>query len=658
MIQARLFIIHGHRIKHARRERFWLRAGRLLRFFGMALMLLVACRFSSDDNSTPLPAIVTQPPPPSAFDSLTALTTTAAPDRDMADLAYRFRAVDAPRVARLQPPANEVGDVVQFWVKNRETGENERVEAALLYQSAELNMWVQVGVKVNAQQMAAAAARIERHILPTNHAFFGQEWQPGVDGDDRMNILHLSDIGAAAAAYFWSGDEYVTAVNPFSNQREMLYVSQKEAPIGSERYFTAVAHELQHLIQWYTDGNEESWLNEGLSELAVHVNGYEVERAGSYARQTDIQLTDLSQEEAVVAAHYAAAYLFSVYFLDRYGEAATRLLVRHPQNGRRGFEEVLHQLDPGLSFDDLFADWLAANALTSLGRGEGVFSYQDVDMPAITAEKIRRLPAVGQESVSQYGADYFRVTADSPVTFVFTGTQQINLIDAQPHSGRYAWFTLPADESDMRLTRRFDLTDVSSATFSFWAWYNIEEGWDYGYLAASTDDGRTWTLLETDSTTRDNPQGNSFGPGYTGRSGGGDQPIWVREDADLTPFVGGPVLVRFHYITDGAVQGPGFVIDDVTVPELDYADGFEGGEGGWEAAGFVRSTNVLPQRFILQQILIGEDDIQVNRLSVEENQRGLWRIPLGSRYNEAVIIVAGNTPVTRRAAAYAYEFSR
>jgi len=576
----------------------------------------------------------------------------------MADLAYRFRAVDSPRVARLQPTVYEVGDVAQFWFKNRATGVNARVEAALLYRSAELNMWVQVGVKVDEQQAAKAAAQIERQILPTNHAFFGLEWRPGVDGDDRMNILHLSDIGAGAAAYFWSGDEYVTAVNPFSNQREMLYISQKEAPIGSQRYYTAVAHELQHLIQWYTDGNEESWLNEGLSELAVHVNGYEVGRAASYARQPDIQLTDLSQEETVVAAHYAAAYLFSLYFLDRFGEAATRSLAQLPQNGRRGFEEALSQLEAGLSFDDLFADWLAANTLTSLGRGEGVFSYRDVEMPAISAEKIRRLPAAGQVSVSQYGADFFRVTGDVPVTFIFTGTQQINLIDAPPHNGRYAWFALPADESDMRLTRRFDLTQVSSATFSFWAWYDIEEGWDYGYLAVSTDNGRTWTLLETDTTTRDNPQGNSFGPGYTGRSGGGEQPIWVREEADLTPFVGGPIWVRFHYITDGAVQGQGFVIDDVTVPEVDYADDFEEGEGGWETAGFVRSTNVLPQRFILQQILIGEDDVQVTRLLVDENQRGQWRIPLGSRYNEAVIIVAGSTPITRQAAAYAYKFSR
>ena len=27
-------------------------------------------------------------------------------------------------------------------------------------------------------------------------------------------------------------------------------------------------------------------------------------------------------------------------------------------------------------------------------------------------------------------------------------------------------------------------------------WYEIEEGWDYAYVEASDDDGRTWHILE------------------------------------------------------------------------------------------------------------------------------------------------------------------
>ncbi len=32
--------------------------------------------------------------------------------------------------------------------------------------------------------------------------------------------------------------------------------------------YSVLAHEFQHMIHWYRDRNEESWMNEGFSELA------------------------------------------------------------------------------------------------------------------------------------------------------------------------------------------------------------------------------------------------------------------------------------------------------------------------------------------------------------------------------------------------------
>ena len=159
-------------------------------------------------------------------------------------------------------------------------------------------------------------------------------------------------------------------------------------------------------------------------------------------------------------------------------------------------------------------------------------------MPTMRPIVIRRLPESQETAVHQYGADYYHIKHDEPVTLVFTGTQQVNLIGTQPHYGRYFYATLPADESDMTMTRAFDLSELETATLTFWAWYEIEMGWDYGYVGVSLDNGRSWQLLETESSTFDNPQGNSFGAGYTGISGGGETAQWVQETADLTPFVG------------------------------------------------------------------------------------------------------------------------
>ena len=110
----------------------------------------------------------------------------------------------------------------------------------------------------------------------------------------------------------------------------------------------------------------------------------------------------------------------------------------------------------------------------------------------------------------------------------------------------------------MTLTRAFDLTGLSQATLEVWLWYDIEEDWDYAYIEVSTDAGQTWDILRGQYTTDSNPNGNSFGHAYSGKSGSADEaPDWVEEEIDLAPYVGQEILLRFEYITDGAQRtGP------------------------------------------------------------------------------------------------------
>jgi len=178
-------------------------------------------------------------------------------------------------------------------------------------------------------------------------------------------------------------------------------------------------------------------------------------------------------------------------------------------------------------------------------------------------------------------------------------------MDTQAHSGKYLWWSNRGDDSDMTLTREFDLTGVQKATLEYWCWYDIEEDWDYAYVEVSPDGGKTWEILTTPSGTPENPNGNSFGWGYTGQSDGGSKAEWIQETVDLTPYAGKRVLVRFEYITDDAVNRPGFALDDVSVPEIGYFSDFEADGGGWEAAGFARHANVLPQRWLVQLVLFG-----------------------------------------------------
>jgi len=205
----------------------------------------------------------------------------------------------------------------------------------------------------------------------------------------------------------------------------------------------------------------------------------------------------------------------------------------------------------------------------------------------------------------------------------------------------------------MTLTRAFDLSEVESVTLEFWTWYDIEENWDYAYVEVSTDGGQTWEILQAPSTTDYNPNGNSFGWAYTGMSGGGEEPRWIREEVDLSDYVGGEVLIRFEYITDDAVNHPGFTVDDIWIPELDYDYDAESVDG-WEAEGFIRMENILPQRWIVQVIEIAGWETRVHRLELDEGGKGEYLIDAGE-VDEVVLVISALAPSTTEVAAYEYE---
>ena len=151
----------------------------------------------------------------------------------------------------------------------------------------------------------------------------------------------------------------------------------------------------------------------------------------------------------------------------------------------------------------------------------------------------------------------------------------------------YAFWSNKGDDSDMSLSQTFDLSNVTgSVSMSYWTWYDLEEHYDFVYLVASTDGGSTWQMIKTPCGTDDNISGNNFGWGYNAESSG-----WIQQNVDLSKFAGKKVTLRFDYITDPAVNGEGFLLDDVEIPQLNYKADFEKDNGGWDAAGFVRIQN-------------------------------------------------------------------
>lgn len=597
------------------------------------------------------------------IETLNTLEEAQIPINDPIGLAQRLDGrSNLSTTTDVLPTPLEVGAKESFWVLDSDDNRHSSVPATLRYVTDHLYFWIEDGVKYSESDLKDLAETFEIKIYPTNRAFFGSEWTPGVDGDPHLYVLYARGLGGTVAGYFSSGDEYPPTVKEYSNGHEMFLLSADRAGLDEEYTYGVLAHEFQHMIHWYRDLNEETWLNEGFSELAMHLNGYDTGGADhSYTEDPDIQLTDWPLDSPESYAHYGSSFLFVTYFLDRFGEDATQALIALPDNGMDSIDTVLAELgavDPltekSVSSDDVFSDWVVASYLVDGKIGDGRYTYNnypDAPSPSET-ETISSCPTeLITRDVSQYGVDYIRINCQGDHTLYFEGSMRVGVLPIDPHSGSYAFYSNRGDESDMTLTQTFDFTDHSGPlTLTYWTWYDIEEDYDYLYLTASTDGGN-WQILETPSGTTDDPSGNSYGWAYNGASENG--PVWIQETIDISQYAGDKVQIRFEYVTDAAANGEGFLLDDIAVPEIGYFSDFENDNGGWQADGFVRIQNVLPQIFSLSLIKIGESTT-VERINLASDNSTDIPINLDAETGEIVLVVSGMTPFTRQRAPYQF----
>ncbi|MBN1311888.1 MAG: immune inhibitor A [Anaerolineae bacterium] len=630
-------------------------------------------RESNEANATseskaepfPTPAVSTSP------SILADLTSAEIPPRDLYELAQRFEGAPPPSTASADPPSYKIGDTDTFWVNNDDTESYHQITAELVYMTDHVAMWVEEGVSYNSNMLIAAADRFEEETYPTNHTYFGVEASPGIDGDVRLHILHSTQLGGSVLGYFYSPSEYPASVVPYSNEREIFYISVDALRWGEDLYGGVLAHEFQHMIGWNIDRNEDGWMSEGLSELAAFVNGYgPSDGTSAFFQNPDLQLNTWP-EDGNPMPYYGAAYVFMAYYLDRFGPEAVRTLAADPANGLIAMDNTLSSLDPAMDADRFFGEWVLANWLQDPDVPPGIYAHaSNPNLPtAGIAQEFNAYPVpLTSFQVHQYGTDYINLSGPGDLTIRFEGMTQTRIIpanttntDADPATfDSFVWWSNRGDISDMTLTRQFDLTGVSEAQLEFDLWYLIEEGWDYGYIEVSTDDGRTWTILEGRYTTDHNPQGNAYGLGYTGRSMAqpdANSEGWLHEVIDLSAYAGGKILLRFEMITDDAVNQPGMAVDNICITEIDFCDDAEQGTGEWDAQGFVRHNNILPQRFLVQVVLpVGDGSVAVLPFPLNANNQGEMTIEVGSR-QAATLVVSGLTRYTTESAEYQIEIN-
>lgn len=125
------------------------------------------------------------------------------------------------------------------------------------------------------------------------------------------------------------------------------------------------------------------------------------------------------------------------------------------------------------------------------------------------------------------------------------------ITDEAAHSPSYSWTDSPggnySTNSNASLTSPvLDLSDYEEVTLSFWHTYDLENGYDYGYVEYSTDGGTSWTVAASYN-----------GEGHT---------TWTQVEVNLAALDHQPNgRVRFRLYSDGWVTRDGWHVDDIVL---------------------------------------------------------------------------------------------
>ena len=630
----------------------------------MALPSLTPAEDKSSPTNTPSPTRTAQPSPadleptpgPSPSDKPVksdapapeAATTLqpadsipVPPERDLYRLARELipGIGELKRAEGIPAPTLTVGDRQSFELVDLEEMERYQSEFELRLVTPNAYWFVEDGLKVEQEDIERSAANFEDTIYPRITDAFGTEWKPGVDGDPHLYVLNASL--ALVGGYYSPADEYPREIRPVSNEIEAIYINVRHIPIGSDIYSLVLAHELQHAIHWNADPSEDSWFNEGLSELAVTIAGYPETSVLAFRRAGPISLTVWPAADVGGAENYGAASLFMHYLTGHYGNREDlRPLLSLQANGIEAVDAFLKASGHDVDFTDVFRDWAVANLLD---EDTGRYGYTDLHITFPVYRSLENGEKLAS-SIPQYATEYIRLELPEGFsTLSLEGDAAAPLLPVGVSEG--CWWSNNGDDIDSALNARADLRDMEQATLGYEVWYAIEEDWDYAYLEVSTDDGQTWQILETAYTSSSNPLSSAFGPGYTGYS-----EEWLNESVSLNQWAGQEVLLRFQYITDAALNDHGLCLRNLQIA----GPSGEAAWVEWQPNGFVWTNNLVRQDFIVQVIYEGKGNTanRVLQLELDDSNFGEMALQPAPEARRVVVAVQSMAPSTRMPAKY------
>ncbi len=641
-----------------RRVMTWLLAG----VFG----IVAACGGNPSHQSIPPYEVNATPPPGLSGPGLLAwhVLHDVRPPSDPIALAQSVKHVTGPisPVTRGSPFNAALNSEATFWVEP-----GKQISAKLVYITPHVYDYLEDGTTVDLGALKSSADRFENSLLVTDHRYFGQEWTPGVDDDQHITLLNATDLPGDTSGYYNWMDEYPQAVFPSSNQREMIYLhlGQNFLTPNTDEYDKTLAHELELMIHHHARPGDPTWLREGAALLAQHLNGFDASQTDTAFLAAPGTQLDTWDAKDGNPAYYGAGFMFLDYFAEHYGGyGVLKQLMGDPAQAPLNFNDVLAENGYSDRFDDVFAKWVMANALNDELQGNtSPYAYKTItNEHAQPQHTVTALPFHDQGVTPQYSVQYYEAklpaNSDQTLHIAFKGQPTVPLISAPAlNQGENLWWSNRGENMASTLTRSVDLTKLAgqTVTLNFNLWYDLEAGYDYGYVLVSTDNGSTWNTLSVSGSTSDDPNSLNLGNGLTGTSNN----AWVQASADLSPYAGKVILLRFMSVTDDSVDRQGMAIAHISIPQLSFSDD-GASDNGWQAQGWIRNNNVLPEHYSVQVALFGNDDSLAKVVPVPVGADGTGTLDLphaGAQISRVLVAVAPYAPATTQSASYTLDLT-
>ena len=391
-------------------------------------------------------------------------------------------------------------------------------------------------------------------------------------------------------AYDWL---HRTGANPPNEPTSDLCTSRSARPFLYEGVF---AHEYQHLLQYYTDPFETTWLNEGLSDFAQTLTGYvdatkSISELGADSHiycyqgfgtvagagntnprdcggpENSLNLWGEGNPNALLA-DYGHAYSFMLYLYDRYGTEFMSAL--HQDGERQGLASLSAALEG--QGTDLYTTlhnhqtMVLVDKIVGDSRRGVVLGARKSDVTTASLRSTINLanPQINDDpGAAPNGADYVPLGPGRNLrSLSFEGAAELPTLPLQ--------WTIVTNDPDRpgnpvlwsgngNNLDRSAVTEVTvpatDPTLRLLAKYGAELGFDYGYVQVSTDGGETYTSITGDKTV-DGPLGQSLNGTTEG---------FEPHTFDLAAYAGQTILLSFRYISDGGVNEGGLLLDDITL---------------------------------------------------------------------------------------------